>query len=336
MSDGGSKEGWWYTFSVIALLLVVCAESVAFSNYNKYVFLRHNLPAPVFYTATCQILSFCGAVFVWMVSPPWFYKRAQINSTASILKILLVPIGFVMNYGMNNLSLKFATVTVNQLIRSFAPVVVATTSYFIEGKVQSWPKLISLCFLVLGVVVGVGTSPDFEIMGTMICAGSLVGNAISIVMTAFVMGDANVKLKPIDVMLYTTMPSVVILLPWSYSLDELTTVKNSFYTNGGFWTVTWILVGGLLACTYTFLYVLLIKLTSSVYFSVSGGFRTVAAIVVSFFIFPQQLSLQSVTGIVIAMGAFIANSYFTLKERVAEIDQSKDIRKPLLDANNKV
>jgi len=223
-------------------------------------------------------------------------------------------------------------VTLNQLIRSFSPVVVATTSYFIEGKTQSWAILITLCLLVVGVVMGVGTSPDFEVVGTLICSGSLIGNAISIVMTAFVMGDAKVKLQPIDVMLYTTIPSVVILLPWSLSLGEMETLRWSATLNGTFWTTVWILIGGFLACTYTFIYVLLIKLTSSVYFSVTGGFRTIAAITVSFFIFKQQVSVQSLAGMGIAMSAFIANSYFTLKEKVEAMDKRSqlEVKKPLL------
>eukprot|EP00472_Partenskyella_glossopodia_P011154 CAMPEP_0197518176 /NCGR_PEP_ID=MMETSP1318-20131121/3305_1 /TAXON_ID=552666 /ORGANISM="Partenskyella glossopodia, Strain RCC365" /LENGTH=196 /DNA_ID=CAMNT_0043068293 /DNA_START=541 /DNA_END=1134 /DNA_ORIENTATION=+ len=164
--------------------------------------------------------------------------------------------------------------------------------------------------------MGVGTSPDFEFLGIIICVSSLVGQAIGIVMTAFVMGDKKVKLQPLDVLLYTTLPSLVVLIPWSYSIGEFDKLQTSIDASGVARILTLIAVGGLLAFTYTLFYVFFIKLTSSVYYSVTGGFRCTVAIIMSFYFFPQKITALSIAGIVVAMSAFIANSYFTLLEKL--------------------
>ncbi|GAB5364447.1 hypothetical protein AAMO2058_000971200 [Amorphochlora amoebiformis] len=331
-----SREKSLYAIGVIVLLCVVCGESVAFSVYNKYLF-SGVLKTPVLYTATCQFQCFAGSVAIWACAPGSFYKRTPIDSTAAVLKILLIPIAFVMNYGMNNLSLEYTTLALNQLIRSFAPVVVALTSFFIEGKVQTWPKAISLGFLVLGVIMGVGTSPDFEILGIMICAGSLLGQALGIVMTAFVMGDKTVRLQPMDVLLYTTLPSVVVLVPWAFAIGEFSKLQTALDRNGFGKTLFLIFCGGVLAFTYTLFYVMFIKLTSSVYYGVTGGFRCTLAIIMSFYFFPQRITTTGIAGIVIAMTAFITNSYFTMRGKLAEKDKKvEEMKQPLLNNKNQV
>mmetsp|Transcript_8955 Transcript_8955/g.22040 ORF Transcript_8955/g.22040 Transcript_8955/m.22040 type:complete len:358 (-) Transcript_8955:407-1480(-) len=314
-----SLDGALYTGLVVVLIFVCCAESVAFSVYNKWLF-SGPLKAPVFVTAMCQAWCFLGALLVWLLSPKSFYTRSPVTSAAQALKILIIPVAFVANYGMNNLSLKYTTLALNQLIRSFSPVAIAVTSYLIEGKVQSLPKAVTLVCLVGGVLMGVGTSPDFELLGVLICAGSLLGQALNIVMTALVMGDMkdSVKLSPFDVLFYTALPSVAILLPFSAAIGEYAVLVKALEDEGFARLAILVFGGGIFAFTYTLFYVLLIKITSSVYYGVTGGFRCTVAIIISFYFFPQKITALSILGIVIAMTAFIANSYFTMKEKLSK------------------
>mmetsp|Transcript_10996 Transcript_10996/g.16440 ORF Transcript_10996/g.16440 Transcript_10996/m.16440 type:complete len:367 (+) Transcript_10996:2-1102(+) len=316
-SQDGKKEltGTLYTVVVVALLIICCAESVGFSVYNKYIF-SGPLKTPIFATATHQIACFLGAFMVMLCSPARFYKRTKINSSKVWMKIMLIPLAFAMNIGMNNLSLKFTTLALNQLIRSFSPVAIAITSFLIEGKMQSIPKIITLSCLVLGVIMGVATSPDFELLGFLICAGSLLGQSLGIVMTAFVMAKNSVKLQSFDVLLYATLPSLVILLPWSFALGEFEVLQKSVEAEGAFLITGLLLAGGALAFTYNLLCTVFIRLTSSVYYGVTGGFRCAIAIAISFVLFPQKATWMSLTGIIIAMTAFVANSYFTMTEKL--------------------
>eukprot|EP00954_Amorphochlora_amoebiformis_P026696 1380833-Amorphochlora_amoeboformis.AAC.2 len=319
-----SPTGALYAAAVTALLIICCAQSVGFSVFNKYIF-SGPLRTPIFVTATHQISCFLGAVLIWKSSPPWFYKRTPIRNSATWTKILLIPMAFTMNIGMNNLSLKFTTLALNQLIRSFAPVSIALTSFIIEGKTQSPAKAITLGALVAGVVMGVMASPDFQLLGFLICGGSVLGQSLGIVMTAFVMGGTSVKLHVFDVLLYATLPSIVILLPWSYSMGEFKILEESIEKEGFGTVLGLILAGGLLAFTYNLFTTVLIKMTSSVYYGVTGGFRCALAILISFYVFPQRVTVLSITGICIAMAAFMLNSFFTMREKLASQKAKKAI-----------
>mmetsp|Transcript_22023 Transcript_22023/g.39062 ORF Transcript_22023/g.39062 Transcript_22023/m.39062 type:complete len:360 (+) Transcript_22023:52-1131(+) len=333
-SSKDSGSGIYYAITVVTLLIICCAESVAFSVYNKWIF-SGPLKTPIFATATHQLTCFLGAAVVWGTAPKSFYTRTKIDSGAVWTKIMIIPIAFVMNIGMNNLSLQFTTLALNQLIRSFSPVAIAITSFLIEGKVQSLPKALSLAALVCGVVMGVMTSPDFEIVGFLICGASVLGQAMGIVMTAFVMGGATVKLHVFDVLLYSTLPSLVVLLPWSYALGEFEILKEAFAADAGY-TLGLIVAGGCLAFTYNLFCTIFIKMTSSVYYGVTGGFRCALAIVISFFLFPQKITTLGIAGICIAMIAFVFNSYFTMKEKIdaqnakhatEDVNAAKDVEK---------
>jgi len=334
--------GCFYTLAVIALLIICCGESVGFSVYNKYIF-SGPLQAPIFVTATHQLFCFMGACLIWAASPRSFYTRTKIDSPAAWTKIMLIPLMFCMNIGMNNLSLQFTTLALNQLIRSFSPVAIALTSFLIEGKTQSWPKALSLSALVGGVIMGVSSSPDFEILGFLICAGSVFGQAMGIVMTALVMGNSSVKLHVFDVLLYATLPSLVILLPWAYAMGEFDVLRNEIESEGFGPVFGLICAGGSLAFTYNLFCTIFIKMTSSVYYGVTGGFRCALAIVISFFIFPQKITFMGIAGIVVAMAAFVANSFFTMKEKLeaqkkkitaSDVEQARAAEKErLLDAD---
>jgi len=232
-------------------------------------------------------------------------------------KILLIPMAFVMNIGMNNLSLKFTTLALNQLIRSFSPVAIAITSFAIEGKRQSVPKAITLGVLVLGVLMGVAASPDFEMIGFLICGGSVIGQATGIVMTAFVMGGTKVKLHVFDVLLYATLPSLLVLLPWSYAMGEFEILEQAIEREGAGKILGLITAGGCLAASYNLLCTIFIRMTSSVYYGVTGGFRCALAIALSYQFFPQKATATSIAGICVAMSAFATNSVFTMREKLA-------------------
>jgi len=285
---------------------------VGLSMYNKCLF-SGVLRTPIFVTSTHRICSFVGASLVWQLSPSSYYKRTKINSYSMVKKILVVPVGFVLNIGMNNLSLNFTTLALNQLIRAFSPVSIAMTSYLIEGKTQSVTRITTLLCLVAGVAMGVFTSPDFEVLGATLCCASLLGQALSIVMTAHVMDGTRVKLAVYDVLLYASLPSLLVLLPLSYFLGELDVLRSAIEKEG-LRKIAWLLLGGgILAFCYNVAATTFIRITSSIYYGVTGGFRCALTITMSYFIFPQRATALSIVGTVVAMLAFTTNSYF--KER---------------------
>jgi hypothetical protein len=180
---------------------------------------------------------------------------------------------------------------------------------------------LSLAFLVGGVAMGVATSPDFEFLGFLLVAGSVIGQSIGIVMMAYVMAGRTVNFHVVDIMLYCTLPSTLVLFPWAAGMGEFKVLEESVVEHGFGRIMGLVTLGGLMSFTYQMLCTIFIKATSSVYYGVTGGFRCSLAIIISFFVFPQKISALSVTGIGIAMIAFTANSYFTMKEKLGGMPQ---------------
>ena len=296
------------------LLLAYFGMNVVFNIYNKWLF-SGPLPAPVLVTITHQTFCFLGALSAATCAPKWFYRRTPLEGTVVWIKLMIIPFGFVLNIGLNNISLVFCTLALNQLIRSFAPVLVAIASYFIEGKAYSYPKQGTLGLLVFGICLGVSASPDFELIGFAICSASVIGATLQIVLTGYFVGGQKVTLHVLDIFLYTAIPCIILLLPLAFASRDHIHTLEALEKHGAAKLALLLVAGGTIAFCYNVITILLIKLTSSVYYAVAGGFKVCLVIGFSFVVFDQKITRMSLIGILVACIAFIANSYLTFTER---------------------
>lgn len=298
-----------------ALLVAYLAINVVLNVFNKWLF-TGPLRVPIFVTMTHQIGLFLGAALT-MAALPGFYTRTPIKDRAMLLMVLIIPFGFVISIGLNNLSLKYCALSLNLLIRSMAPVTVAVAAFFIEGKRYSGAKIATIAVLVGGVVLGVGASTDFEIVGFSLCVASVVGQTLQIVLTGYFVGGQEITLQVFDVLLYTAIPSIVILAPLSYALGELKGLEAALVSNGPRSVLLLVAAGCALAFAYNVVSICLIKYTSSVYFAVAGGFKMCVTIAVSYLVFQQSKAMLSLVGVAIACAAFLGHSYVNFVERRA-------------------
>lgn len=271
-----------------------------------------------------------------MLFTPWFYKRTQITSSSTLTKLMLIPFGFCVNVGLNNISLMYATLALNQLIRSFAPVTTALASYFMEGKKYTMIHTFLLFSLSFGIALGVSASPDYNFLGVLICLSSVFGTTTQFVLTSYFMGGQNVKLHPLDVLLYTSLPSVVLLIPMAIAVGDFEHIIEAFNTHGHYKFAVLIAFGGCLAFTYNLTVILLIKYTSAVYITVAGSFKVVLIIALSFAFFNQRMTMLSGIGVSIACLAFVGNSYiqFNKKKTTSEV-KGIEIKKLKTDDKHK-
>ncbi|GAB5365094.1 hypothetical protein AAMO2058_001027200 [Amorphochlora amoebiformis] len=297
----------------IFLLLSFLTVNVALNIFNKYIF-SGPLPIPVFVTMTHQIACFLYA-FSCMAFPS-FYKRSRINSSAMLCKLLIIPFGFVLSIGLNNISLMFTTLALNQLIRSLSPVTVAFTAFFIEGTRYSFAEILTLMLLTFGLSLGVATSTDFDTYGVVICLASVLGSTFQLVLTGFFLSGEEIRLQVLDILLYTAIPSSIILAPMSVGMGEMQTLTEAVEKVGLGTVVILISVGCAMAVLYNLIQIILIKYTSSVYFSVAGGFKTGVTIGMSYIFFKQAADIFSLVGIAITSIAFAIHSYLSYKKRL--------------------
>mmetsp|Transcript_10524 Transcript_10524/g.20207 ORF Transcript_10524/g.20207 Transcript_10524/m.20207 type:complete len:358 (-) Transcript_10524:206-1279(-) len=322
VKSNGKSSGFMNTMIAGVLLIMYFGMNLVFNIYNKWLF-SGPLPAPVFVTATHQAFCFLGAAMAAMLAPESWYKRTPLEGSAMWSKLMIIPFGFCLNIGLNNISLLFCTLALNQLIRSFSPVAVAIASYFIEGRTYSYPKQATLALLVLGICLGVSSSPDFEMLGFLICAASVVGSTLQVVLTGYFMGGQKVTLHVFDILLYTAIPCILFLVPLAYATGDFPKTLAAIEDHGVGRFTGLVCAGGAMAFSYNIITILLIKYTSSVYYAVAGGFKVCIVIGSSFIFFDQQLSMLSLVGIIISCFAFVGNSYLTFKEKQQAKEKAK-------------
>lgn len=324
------KSGMSNVLIAVILLVLYFGLNLVFNIYNKWLF-SGPLPAPVFVTATHQAFCFTGALCAALLAPKSWYKRTPLEGSAMWTKLMIIPFGFCLNIGLNNISLLFCTLALNQLIRSFAPVSVAFASYFIEGKSYSYPKQATLSLLVVGILLGVSASPDFNMLGFMICTASVVGSTLQIVLTGYFMGGQKVTLHVFDILLYTAIPCILFLIPMAYMVGDFQKTAEAFEAHGAGQFFGLVCAGGAMAFSYNIITICLIKFTSSVYYAVAGGFKVVLVIGMSFVFFHQKITTLSFLGIVISCLAFVGNSYLTFTEKQAK--KQETVKKSLDEEN---
>jgi len=325
----------------IILLLIYLALNVALNVFNKWLF-TGPLKIPVFVTMTHQIACFIAAG-ICMIFPS-FYTRAPIEGQAMFCKLLIIPFGFVLSIALNNVSLMFCSIAINQMIRSMSPVTVALVAYFVEGKRYSLANMSTLAILCFGLVLGVATSTDFEFIGVSLCLSSILGSTFQLVLTGFFLGGQRVVLQVLDILLYTAIPSIILLFPVSLMMGDLPMFVDAVEKYGWLHVTLLLLAGCTMAVAYNLTSIALIKYTSSVYFAVAGGFKTGVTIALSYLFFKQSTAPLSIAGIIITSMAFAAHSYVVYNEKrmtirkkeiVSYMDTAEDdseVAKPFLSS----
>uniref|UniRef100_A0A7S2TYM8 Sugar phosphate transporter domain-containing protein n=1 Tax=Lotharella oceanica TaxID=641309 RepID=A0A7S2TYM8_9EUKA len=288
------------------LLILFFGVNIAISVFNKWEF-NGPLRCPIYVTMTHQIICFICCLSL----SPWI-KIRKVEGWNSRGKLMLIPLFFIGNIALNNVSLLYTTLALNQLIRAFCPVVVALMAWIFEDKRPSWGSSASIACLVLGVTLSVAASPDLEVLGTIICFASVLGNALQTVTVSVL---KVVKLDPLSIIYHTSLFNCLFMTPLFFALGEHTQLVQHVEEQGIGVVFGLTIAGGGIAFAYDVILLSFIQNTSSVYSSVAGSFKTVLILWISFMFFHQRINLASFVGIIIACVAFVANSVVMVHEK---------------------
>lgn len=289
------------------LLMAFFAVNIIISVYNKWLF-NGPLRCPMFVTMTHQLFCFivCTALLPWK-------KPTKIRSWKSYMKVLTLPIFFIFNIGLNNLSLLYTTLALNQLIRAFCPVLVVMLAFLVEDKIPSIASGAAVLTLVLGVTLSVATSPDLEFFGTAICFASVLGSGLQTVTVSHL---KVIKMDPLSLVFHTSPINVITLIPLMFILGEQHQLRTYIEEGGTMKIIGLTLIGGVIALGYNLILMSFIQHTSSTYSAVAGSFKTVLVLVASFLFFHQKLNFLSTIGMGIAFVGFMSHSYLLYREKM--------------------
>eukprot|EP00301_Raphidiophrys_heterophryoidea_P022023 c6277_g1_i1.p1 GENE.c6277_g1_i1~~c6277_g1_i1.p1 ORF type:complete len:363 (+),score=87.66 c6277_g1_i1:60-1148(+) len=298
----------------VFLLLLFWVGNVGLNVYNKWLFGRGGFKVPLFVTISHQIFCFVGAALL-LLTP--IYTRKPIESGEIFMKLLTISVFFSLNTGLNNTSLLYLTLSANQIIRALLPAVCAVFATFIEGKRYTWLQWSTMFVLVIGVVLALLDNPTFDKVGTMLCLSSVIGAALHVSVVAYFMGG-KMGMSAFDVLLYTSLPIVVILLPPMIVSGEPEKLSKFAEQSGLARAVFLVGVGGVIAFLYNLIHYFFIHYTSSVYTTVAGNMKVALVVAFSFIFLDDDATALNIIGLGIACLAFFANSFLEFQGKEKE------------------
>jgi len=314
----------------ILLVIAFLMMNTMLNLYNKWLFTPvekegAGLTAPIFATITHSVAGFITAFTLQFF--PSIYVPKEVHGFKQWCQIIAMGLFFACTIGLNNSSLVYLPLSVQQTIRSCSPVALAIAAYFIENKVYSIQQIVALIFLVGGIVLTVASNDSASLIGVLMAAGSVVSGALYYTFVSLNLGKTGVNMNAIDILLYTSVPVALILTPVFILADEYNTIEKFSDANGSAFTVLLFLIGCILAVAYNLMTFKFIKMLSAVYLSVVANFKLVLLIIVGVALLGEELSWLSAVGLSIATLAFAYYSYLEYQERVAKEKEKDDTEK---------
>jgi len=233
--------------------------------------------------------------------------------------VICLAAAFALNMSLNNFSLAFIPLSVNQVIRACTPLATAVLQMALYRSAQKVSRLEWLCML-LGVVCAAATvvarvegklvSSGAFVFGTCLCVASMLFGALDLVLKQ-VMG-ADLQLSPIDAIGRTALPTFLLLLVpgllWHHPVPAAWAKELSASASGpaagawGCWTdlevllhgcalrpglMSFVLISGAMAFGYNALTTLLAARRSATTASIIGNLP--ASTLLSLLVFEQRL-----------------------------------------------
>ncbi|KAK9866952.1 hypothetical protein WJX84_004634 [Apatococcus fuscideae] len=182
-----------------------------------------------------------------------------------------------MNIVLNNSSLVFITLSLNQIIRSAIPVITAGVGIFVEKKIPTRAEFSSLVLLTFGVVLSVWEgSVHGSVTGITIALTSTLSGAAMLSFSGKILSE---KLDVLRLTFYTAPVSVGVLVPF-FLWQEAARLREHFLQNG-YSVLLLVLMGAINAVAYNILHYQVIFATSSIMTPVIGMVKVIGVIVLS-------------------------------------------------------
>lgn len=303
---GGFRVPLWVTTALVASFLAV---SCTVTILNKWL-IDGPLRAPSLITFNNQSWNWVLSIACIAAVPRTWYQPTYLRNLGrgDLFAVVMVAIGYVLNVGGRNLSLLWFSLALTQLVRAAVPVIVAVASFLIESRRFTRFQVPTFVVLLVGIFLGAVGSADFSLgLGFLFALGSAFGSATMIVSTGYLTYSVP-GLHPLDLIFWSTPFAAVVMLIVGWQMDEFSATQKSVEQRGWVFVIGILAVTGSTAFSFSIVVFFIIKVTSSVYYSVTGGVRFVVVVGFSFLLFDQPINTVGIIGVAIASVGFLANS----------------------------
>lgn len=256
-------------------LTFICAQA-SLNLYMKYVMAGvpiaagvRGVPASFLVTGLQQLVSFC--LFLGLMA--WRRRRSSPQGETQGAKraltdrwrvtVLFMSAVFACNMGLNNLSLAFIPLSVNQVIRACTPLVTALLQLVIRRRADG-VSLLEWLFMVVGVACaavtvvarteGCLTLGGGYFFGACLCVASSLCAALDLVLKQWI----GTKTSSVDAIGYMALPSFcLLLLPGTLWSHPVPSSWAALLGSSAGWTDAAVLAKGLALQPSLWIYILL-------------------------------------------------------------------------------
>ncbi|XP_010242765.1 PREDICTED: UDP-galactose transporter 1 [Nelumbo nucifera] len=270
----------WWGFNVTVIIM------------NKWIFQKLDFKFPLSVSCVhfiCSALGACIVIKMLKLKP-----LIEVDPEDRWRRIFPMSFVFCVNIVLGNVSLRYIPVSFMQTIKSFTPATTVILQWLVWRKYFDWRIWASLVPIVGGILLTSVTELSFNIFG--FCAalfGCLATSTKTILAESLLHGY---KFDSINTVYYMA-PFATMILAVPAILLEGTGIVNWFQTHESvFSSLIIIFSSGVLAFFLNFSIFYVIHSTTAVTFNVAGNLKVAVAILVSWMIFRNPISVLNAVG----------------------------------------
>ena len=308
------------SFFVLGLLIAgYLVLNLALNLYNKMVFSSYHFNFPciiMFFHQGLLYFTLRTCTLLGIVPQPTHATKSDLAGP-----VMVVGTFFAVNVICNNASLIFISLSLNQCLKASSPMIMIAVAYCVESKSTPLRQIGAASVVVLGSFLVVLKNPGFDIVGVSLCLlsacmGCFQFSAASIVMK----GKSNLVFH---VTMYTALVVTFLCLPAIIVL-ELDDFHDYAKEHSMIKCMGLLFLGGSMAIMYLLVTNALIVNGGSVYLTVLGNLKLALIVLVSCWLFKDQLEAINMLGILVTIFGFGLYSYIKKKDTKAlEADANK-------------
>ncbi|OMP11648.1 hypothetical protein CCACVL1_00366 [Corchorus capsularis] len=250
----------------------------------------------IHYVVTLGLIATLNALSLIPPSPP-------LKSTP------LFTLGLVMSLctGLANVSLKYNSVGFYQMAKIAVTPTIVLAEYLWYKKKVSFPKVVALTVVSIGVAIATVTDLQFNLLGAIVAMSWIIPSAISKILWSSLQQRENYT--ALALMWKTTPISLLCLLIMIPLLDP----PGAFSYNWNFLNTSMILISGVFGFLLQWSAALALGATSAISHVVLGQFKTCVLLLGNYYIFSSNPGKTSICGAFVAIAGMSYYTYLNLK-----------------------
>lgn len=204
-----------YSLSTVKLAVKFVFEDYKF-NYPKFVTGLHFIFCS--FVAACVLASQSRAEGQTRIAK---LERGVPTRREFCLQVMPIALAFAYSVGANNMALVFCSAAFTEIVGATSPVVSALFSVMM-GLPFDLQLLGPTLLVVFACAVSTSGEVNFSVIGFFLCLMSMLSRALKATVQQYTMtGESRQKFDPVNLMLWTCLPSFALVQLWSFATEGL-------------------------------------------------------------------------------------------------------------------